>query len=184
MNNYGIYIPQLLRGSLVTGGDTPEEFIFTFDESTATWSVKGTSNNYYWNGNADNTFTGWDGGHPFIIYRYKPHPYFTVTYKCVDGEGNELASGTRYIKGGDQFAMLTPIFEGYSFKESNAVYEELARVSKNIEITLTYTNGETGVIEVKGENGKVKGIYDLQGRKVDNPTKGIYIFNGKKVLIK
>ncbi len=184
MNNYGIYIPQLLRGSLVTGSDTPEEFIFTFDESTATWSVQGTSNKYYWNGNADNTFTGWDGGHPFIIYRYKPHPYFTVSYKCVDGEGNELASGTRYIKGGDQFAMLTPIFEGYSFKESNAVYEELARVSKNIEITLTYTNGETGVIEVKGENGKVKTIYDLQGRKIENPTKGIYIINGRKVLIK
>ena len=184
MNNYGIYIPQLLRGSLVTGSDTPEEFIFTFDESTATWSVQGTSNNYYWNGNADNTFTGWDGGHPFIISSYKPHPYFTVSYKCVDGEGNELASGTRYIKGGEQFTMLTPIFEGYSFKESDADYDELARVSKNIEITLTYTNGETGVIEVKEQRAKSKAIYDLQGRKVDNPTKGIYIINGKKILIK
>ena len=27
-------------------------------------------------------------------------------------------------------------------------------------------------------------IYDLQGRKVDNPSKGIYIVNGKKVVIK
>ena len=184
MNNYGIYIPRLLRGSLVTGGDTAEEFIFTFNESTATWSVKGTSNNYYWNGNADNTFTGWDDGHPFIIYRYKPHPYFTVSYKCIDDDGNLLGEGERYVKGGDQFAMLTPIFEGYTFKESDTVYEELARVAKNIDITLTYTNGETGVIEVKGENGKVKTIYDLQGRKVDNPTKGIYIINGKKILIK
>ena len=25
-------------------------------------------------------------------------------------------------------------------------------------------------------------VYDLQGRKVDNPTKGIYIINGKKVV--
>ena len=184
MNNYGVYIPQLLRGSLITGGDTAEEFIFTYDESTATWSVKGTSNNYYWNGNADNTFTGWDGGHPFIIYRYKPHPYFTVSYKCVDEEGKELASGRRHVKGGDRFTMLTPIFEGYTLKESDAVYEELAHVAKNIEITLTYTNGETGVIEVKGQNGKVETIYDLQGRKIEKPTKGIYIINGKKVLTK
>lgn len=184
MNNYGVYIPQLLRGSLVTGGDTAEEFIFTYDESTSTWSVKGTSNNYYWNGNADNTFTGWDGGHPFIIYRYKPHPYFTVSYKCVDEDGNELASGRRHVKGGDRFTMLTPIFEGYTLKESNAVYEELVHVAKNIEITLTYTNGETGIIEVKGQNGKVKTMYDLQGRKVENPTKGIYIINGKKTFIK
>ena len=38
--------------------------------------------------------------------------------------------------------------------------------------------------EVKAENGKVKTIYDLQGRKVDIPTKGLYIIDGKKVLVK
>ncbi len=38
--------------------------------------------------------------------------------------------------------------------------------------------------ELKGENGKVKAIYDLQGRKVDTPSKGLYIINGKKVLVK
>ena len=184
VNNYGVYIPQLLRGSLVTGGSTPERFIFTLNSNGETWSVKGTSNNYYWNGNANNTFTGWDDGHPFIIYTYNPHPYFAVAYKCVDEEGNELSSGTRYVKGGDLFTMLTPIFKGYTFKESNAVYDELAHVSKNLEITYTYTNAETGISEVKGESGKVKAIYDLQGRKVANPTKGIYIINGKKVFIK
>ena len=42
----------------------------------------------------------------------------------------------------------------------------------------------TGVEELKTENRKVKGIYDLQGRKIENPSKGIYIINGKKVLVK
>ena len=51
--------------------------------------------------------------------------------------------------------------------------------------TLTMKKGEeTGIEEVKGESGKVKGIYDLQGRKVEKPTKGIYIIDGKKVLVK
>ena len=27
-------------------------------------------------------------------------------------------------------------------------------------------------------------VYDLQGRKVANPTKGLYIVNGKKIVIK
>ncbi|MBR4967569.1 MAG: beta-N-acetylhexosaminidase [Bacteroidaceae bacterium] len=185
VNNYGVYIPQLLRGSLVTGGSTPERFKFTLNSDGTTWSVKGTSNNYYWNGNSNNTFTGWDDGHPFIIYTYTPHPYFTVAYKCVDEEGNEFASGTRYVKGGGQFTMLTPIIEGYSLKESNAVYDELAYVSKNIEIIFTYTNGETGITEVKGENVKVKGIYDLQGRQVKKiNAPGIYIVDGKKTFIK
>ena len=184
VNNYGVYIPQLLRGSLVTGGSTPERFTFTLNSDGKTWSVKGTSNNYYWNGNANNTFTGWDDGHPFIIYTYAPHPYFAVAYKCVDEGGNELARGTRYVKGGDLFTMLTPIFEGYTLKESDAVYDELAYVSKNLEITYTYSNGETGIEEVKSESGKMKTIYDLQGRKVENPSKGIYIINGKKTLVK
>ena len=43
----------------------------------------------------------------------------------------------------------------------------------------------TGVDEVKGENGKMKAIYDLQGRKLNAITEpGIYIIDGKKVLVK
>jgi hypothetical protein len=43
---------------------------------------------------------------------------------------------------------------------------------------------ETGITEVKGESGNVKGIYDLQGREVTTPSNGIYIVNGNKVLFK
>ena len=43
---------------------------------------------------------------------------------------------------------------------------------------------ETGITEVKGESGEVKGFFDLCGRRVENPTKGIYIIDGKKVFIK
>ena len=44
---------------------------------------------------------------------------------------------------------------------------------------------ETGITEVQGENWKTEtAIYDLQGREVTTPTKGIYIVNGKKVIIK
>ena len=63
-----------------------------------------------------------------------------------------------------------------------------------IDVNLVVSD-ETGINEVKGQNGtegrrpeglksNVKTIYDLQGRKVENPTKGIYIINGKKVLVK
>ena len=43
---------------------------------------------------------------------------------------------------------------------------------------------ETGIDEVKGENGKVKtAVYDLSGRRVQKAQKGIFIQNGK-VMVK
>lgn len=45
--------------------------------------------------------------------------------------------------------------------------------------------GTTGINEVKGEGGNVKAIYDLTGRKVETiAAPGIYIIDGKKVLVK
>lgn len=45
-------------------------------------------------------------------------------------------------------------------------------------------NDVTGINDVKGEKKVVDGIFDLQGRKVITPSKGLYIMNGKKVVIK
>ena len=43
----------------------------------------------------------------------------------------------------------------------------------------------TAIEEIECEDGDVQvEIYDLAGRKVDNPTKGMYIVDGKKVFIK
>ena len=47
-----------------------------------------------------------------------------------------------------------------------------------------FEGGTTGISEVKGENGEVKAIFDLTGRQVNAVERGIYIINGKKVLVK
>ena len=54
-----------------------------------------------------------------------------------------------------------------------------------IDRTCTWTIADTAIDEVKGENEEVKTIYDLTGRRIENITNaGIYIVNGKKVLVK
>ena len=43
----------------------------------------------------------------------------------------------------------------------------------------------TGINDVRSKMADVRGdFFDLQGRKVANPTKGLYIVNGKKVMVK
>ena len=55
----------------------------------------------------------------------------------------------------------------------------------NHTFTMMYgVDGETGVEEVNDEKNDVEIVYDLQGRRVNNPIKGIYIVNGKKVIYK
>ena len=50
---------------------------------------------------------------------------------------------------------------------------------------VTATKCPTGIENIVVENAVVEGIYDMQGRKIDAiTTSGLYIVNGKKVLVK
>ena len=65
------------------------------------------------------------------------------------------------------------------------LYGQVGRTIYLTSLTITKTGEETGIGEVKSENGEVKAIYDLTGRQINEITKaGIYIVNGKKVLVK
>ena len=75
----------------------------------------------------------------------------------------------------------SPVKEGYIFSHWDGLPEIMP--AENVVVHAVFDE-DTAIDEVKGENGKVKIVYDLQGRKVENPSNGIYIINGKKVLVK
>ena len=65
------------------------------------------------------------------------------------------------------------------------LYGQVGRTIYLTSLTITKTGEETGIEEVKGENGSVKEIYDLTGRRINEIAgPGIYIVGGKKVLVK
>ena len=72
-----------------------------------------------------------------------------------------------------------------AFRAYFSVTEDVpeAATSRGIEIDIDGVSTGIDFIENKA-TGEVKVIYDLSGRRVANPTKGLYIVNGKKVVIK
>ena len=74
---------------------------------------------------------------------------------------------------------------GYIKCEGNKGYMKLD-VANGVSSSYSFRiEGSTGIEDVEGENGDVKAVYDLQGRKLTEITEpGIYIINGKKILVK
>lgn len=74
------------------------------------------------------------------------------------------------------------------------VSENDAKAPSSAALTRSFVFGggseTTGIDEITimgtdvQRHGTIEGIFDLQGRKISNPTKGIYIKNNKKVIIK
>ena len=92
------------------------------------------------------------------------------TYYLVGKRSNGTADGALILLAAGTFDAWGNS-EGYS-----ANYSNLFRID--------VVDSETGIGNVQTENAESKGVYDLQGRKINNPTNGIYIINGKKVHVK
>ena len=61
---------------------------------------------------------------------------------------------------------------------------DLAAGVRSIELNFG-EDGTTRISDVRSKTEEVRGeYYDLQGRRVAQPTKGVYIVNGRKVVIK
>ena len=108
---------------------------------------------------------------------------------------NTPASTVREMENGaDLYVLSRGISEYTGFKPAgssiktfaaNKAYLPLEQSVLTKFINLTFDDSESTDINqiMNGLNAK-EDIYDLSGRKVTHPSKGIYIVNGKKVLIK
>ncbi len=98
-------------------------------------------------------------------------------------ETKELASDASYDYYGFQGGKF--VKAAYATVNPFRSYIKVAK-SANAPATLIWTDDEaTGISSLKADiqNGKAN-VYDLQGRRVLNPVRGLYIVNGKKVIVK
>ena len=139
------------------------------------------SHNVNVGGSSQMVINGWntlDGGNSCFII---PVPeLYTVKY-IVDGEEYKVET---VALGAEIPAVDTPTKEGYTFSGWSEIPATMP--AKDITITGSFVLDNTTAIDrVEGDGERV--IYDLNGLRiidVENLEKGIYIVNGKKVLVK
>ena len=98
---------------------------------------------------------------------------YTITYKIDD----EVYQTESVDYGSTITPPNAPEREGYTFEWID-VPETMP--AHDITIVGSYTSG-INAIRMEAENGKV---FDLNGRQVKTPGKGVYIINGQKVVVK
>ena len=183
VNNFDYYIPALTKGTANKASNNGGIFTFTA-QSNGTQSVK-CSNGLYWNGNSDHTFTGWTDAHPFIAYEYYVQPYFYVTVTCYDKTGTILQLKETLVKEGEMFTLRIPQIEGYraiGMDYGDTIDDQVICIEEHTNINITYSV-DTAIDKIVTDSQK-DDIYDLQGRKIKDVEKnGIYIINGKKMII-
>ena len=89
-----------------------------------------------------------------------------------------------YHNGGYVFAetefQSADVDNQHAYLDLNSVNSGNARA-----YSIRFVKGNTtGINDIKAETIDSNVIYDLRGQRVERPTKGIYIINGKKVMIK
>ena len=89
----------------------------------------------------------------------------------IDGEYGKACDGS---EGGKPF--LTVAFNLSKVKTATTFHFD--------NIVFWVSDVDVSVKDVKGTNTGSGAIYDLQGRRVATPAKGLYIVNGKKIMVK
>ena len=138
---------------------------------------------------------------PYIFIPAKDNPFTNIGIGQLPAvQNNSITTGEGYTL---QFVTETKelasdaSYDYYGFSNGKFVKAAYATVnpfrsyikvakSANAPATLIWTDDEaTGISSLKADiqNGKAD-VYDLQGRRVLNPVRGLYIVNGKKVIVK
>lgn len=110
--------------------------------------------------------------------------------KLVRGTGSAVsyeAENTKYVlsaSGSDP--VFKKIIDGTpATVPTNKAYLQFNEVIAARELTFDFNDDITGVNEVSSQKEQVKGEYfNIAGQRVAQPTKGLYIVNGKKVVIR
>lgn len=86
-------------------------------------------------------------------------------------------------KAAEAYAEVEKALEAANAKKGNATEDDIAALQNAYDkYTKAINDITTGIGNIKAETNKSDKVYDLQGRRVYNMQKGVYIVNGKKII--
>ena len=116
-------------------------------------------------------------------------PLTTEATDAISGNELKVSDGTKKGDGSTIYVLASGTNGVGFYKLANnatiAAGKAYLEVAPSASSFLDIDDGTTGIDEVRSKTEEVRSDYfDLQGRRVAKPTKGLYIVNGKKVIIK
>ena len=173
----------------------------TFDPSVNDWKSGGSSSDaqevdgvelsgYYTQSNSTN-------GAPIILKTIQPGTLTiflgggvatSKSINMVEGENGLIAkvlSSGATIESGAKPATAINAWDALIYTlEANKTYKFFVGGTKWRLAAIRYIPDTSGILTVRDMQNSTKKQFDLQGREVSYPAKGIYIANGKKIVIK
>ena len=123
------------------------------------------------------------------------YKFFYEETATADVTGN-LLSGSAYNKNIDEEAYVlgkvdgvvglykAEMVGGVWLNNANKAYLPASVANGAASYSFRFGEGTTGIDQITDNREQSTAIYDLTGRRVENPSNGIYIINGVKVLVK
>ena len=108
---------------------------------------------------------------------------FVGTYTGISGE--EMVNGGYYALGGGTLhpaASTENALSSYRWYMKTTELSTSQQKASEVKILVFDEDEETGIETLKEESDMR--VYDLQGRRVEKPAKGLYIVDGKKIMFK
>ena len=132
--------------------------------------------------NSDSTRPSYSDGD--VTYTFDG-TYATTGESTLEGINFTLIQGTHFYNYDESETVKVKAFRAYFVNDSEEGEDLTPAGSKVCGFNFGDDDSTTDITEVKGAESKQSDkIYDLQGRMVTHPVKGIYIKNGKKVIVK
>jgi hypothetical protein len=150
--------------------DSIAEWCFLYDFSNPDWEVGDTlriDNDMFFGDEHD-----WKYSRQIITKVY--------SYVLCNGESVSVANALMYGIGYNNYPFLAPISEGTGY---SPIPIPVKFYREGVLLWDKFRVSETMIPFLEEETSDTP-YYDLMGRKVDSPTRGIYIKDGRKVVIK